>query len=373
MSTNDFDLITCDRCQRHYNIEVYHRHREENQCIKRNQTRLPFQSIKQRSIQIGDHLFSVQPPEKKSGKKKPSIPVNTKSATRSHEPLQRFLPSNSRRRTLEQAKQLLERRTKYQPPWIQKRSNSTKTQPSKVSAAALQGKDCSYKMVDQSTQKSHSSDRSSPPRTKFPTDDLPIKSNNGKSISITSNPSRHHHHHQQPVLTNSPKTRVFQNISTSKPLQSQMHQVDQTFSREPLNSACRPIRKANTWTRSSKQSGNRDVISPIHIPTFDESSSDRIALPVNQNYDDDEFERYSPTPTPRCIEQQTTMKRPATYQKSKRSGRQGPQSEPEEQLSLMMYLAFFLVPVESRRKNTQSNFHLPPINPKSSSSSRPWR
>lgn len=361
MSTNDLELLTCDRCQRRYHIEVYHRHRDEKQCIKRNQSRLPFQSIKQRSIQIGDQIFSVQQPaEKISEKKKPSIQVNTKPRS-SYESMQKFVPSNSRRRTLEQAKQLLERRTKYQPPWIQKRSNSIKARSSKVDASRLQSKDRSQKMVDQSTQKSHSPERLSPPRTKFPTDDLPIKSTNAqvfskdeKTTSIILNPSRHHHH-QQPILTHSPKTRAFQTISTSKPLQSQMHQVDQTFSREPLNSGCRSIRKANTWTRSSKQSGNRGVISPIHIPTFDESSSDRFALPSNQNYDDDEFERYSPTPTPRCIEQQT-IKRPNTYQKSKRSDRQGLENE----LNI------------SRRKNTQSNFHLPPIHPKPSTS-RPWR
>ena len=321
MSTDDLELVTCDRCQRRYNIEVYHRHRDANQCIKRNQSRLPFQSIKQRSIQIGDQVFSVPPSEKNSERKKQLI---TKPK-QSQEQLQRFLPSNSRRRALEEAKQLLERRTKYQPPWIQKRSSLTKPHPLKADDILPRSNHRSRKMVDQSTQKSHSYDRLSPPRTKFPTDDLPIKSSN----------SNHLRHHQQPILTHSPKkTRVHQSIPTSKPLQPPMHEVDQTFSHEPLTSASRSIRKANTWTRSSKQSTNRDLISPIQIPTYNESSADRMALPSNLNYDDDddEFERYSPTPTPRCIEQQA-LQRPSTYQKSKRSDRQRQESNEDNPIS----------------------------------------
>jgi hypothetical protein len=119
------------------------------------------------------------------------------------------------------------------------------------------------------------------------------------------------------------------------------------------------MRKAYTWTRSSKQSSIRDVISPIHIPTFRDSSSgpshDRVPIPLNQNYDDDEFERYSPTPpsTPKykqdktdiknnILSEQQTILRPATYQKAKTSEQQH-QNE--------------------SKKNTQSTFHLPPIKP----------
>lgn len=329
MSTNDLELVTCDRCQRRYDIEVYHRHRDANQCIKRNQSRLPFQSIKQRSIQIGDQVFSVRSSEKNAERKKQLI---TKPK-QSQEQLQRFLPSNTRRRALEQAKQLLERRTKYQPPWIQKRSSSIKPHPLKVDDSLSRSNHRSRNLVDQSTQKSHSYDRLSPPRTKFPTDDLPIKSSskNEKVTLSTSNRSRYHH---QPILTHSPKkTRVHQSIPTSKPRQPPIHEVDQTFSHEPVTSASRSVRKANTWTRSSKQSTNRDLISPIQIPTYNEFSTDRMTLPSNQNYDDDdEFERYSPTPTPRCIEQQA-LQRPRTYQKSKRSDRQTQESKEDNPIS----------------------------------------
>lgn len=328
MSTGDLDLITCDRCQRRYNIDVYHRHRDANQCIKRNQSRLPFQSIKQRSIQIGDQIFSVRPSEKNIERMK-QLTIKPKQ---SQEQLQRFLPSNNRRRALEQAKQLLERRTKYQPPWIQKRSSLGKPH-------VLNDPQRNHRS-DQSTQKS-------PLRTKFPTDDLPVKSSL-KNEKTTPNRPRYH---RQPIATHSPnKTRIHQSIPTSKLVQSPKHEVDQTFSREPITSASRSVRKANTWTRSTKQSTNRDLISPIQIPTFNESSADRMALPFNSNYDDDEFERYSPTPTPRYIE------RPRTYQKSKRSDRQTKESKEGN---------------PSHRKTNSSIFHLPPINSKVPS--RPWR
>jgi hypothetical protein len=119
------------------------------------------------------------------------------------------------------------------------------------------------------------------------------------------------------------------------------------------------MRKAYTWTRSSKQSTIRDVISPIHIPTFRDSSSgpshDLVPIPFNQNYDNDEFERYSPTPpsTPKyqqnfVFNEQQTVLRPTTYQKTKRS-------ELQNQISISTH----------RKNTTQSTFHLPPIKPPS--------
>jgi hypothetical protein len=344
----NLELITCDLCQRRYNINVYQRHRNENQCIKRNYHRLPFESIKQRSIQIGDQIYSVQQQSKHKTedvnnreKRKQQI-----SAKQYQEKLPKISPSNNHRRTLEQeqAKQLLERRTKYQPPWIQKRSNFTKDH---LNPIVIQKKHSSQKIVDRgiSPKKLPSRERPPPPTTKFKNDDLPIKSNRqqlfskNKKIPFSVSDRRGHNHtvSQQPILTHSPK---HQPISTSKTPPYQTNHVDQTYSREQTNSASRPARKANTWTRSSKQSTNRDGISPIQIPTFCDSSSgpshDRIILPSNQNYDDDdEFERYSPTPpsTPKyqleknklpnfILNKQQTIIRPNTYQKSKRSHRQ---------------------------------------------------
>jgi hypothetical protein len=347
MSTTNLELITCDLCQRRYNRNVYNRHRKENQCLKRNQHRLPFESIKQRSIQIGDQIFSVQQQQKiTDGQISNNREKRKQQILKNQEKIQRIIPSNNRRRTLEQAKQLLERRTKYQPPWIQKRSNFIKV---------IQAKDLSNNTVDQgpSPKKlSQRRERPPPPTTKFKNDDLPIKSNRKKtvfeglkiSIAVSDRREQNPPISQQPIFTHSPKTRTSQLSTTSK---YQPNRVDQTFSHEPVNSASRLTRKAYTWTRSSKQSTNRDVISPIHIPTFCESSAgpshDQIALPFNQNYDDDEFERYSPTPpsTPKyqqekiemkyvlpnvkqnfIRDEQQTMIRPNTYQKAKRSDRQ---------------------------------------------------
>jgi hypothetical protein len=140
--------------------------------------------------------------------------------------------------------------------------------------------------------------------------------------------SFNHTRSQLPVLTHSPKIRTSQAPITSK------YQANRTFSNEQNDSLCRPMRKAYTWTRPSKQSSIRDVISPIQIPTFSESS--RVQITVNQNYDDDEFERYSPTPpsTPKhredkteiknikqnfILQEQQTLLRPITYQRAKRS------------------------------------------------------
>jgi len=201
MSTTNLEhneLITCDLCKRRYNINVYKRHRNEKQCIKRNHHRLPFQSIKQRSIQIGDAIFSVQQPQKTNDRqilnnqenKKEQI-SNNNNNKQYQEKLQRILPSNNRRRTLEQAKQLLERRTKYKPPWIQKRSNFTKDHPSKqirTNTTVLKTKISSNNAVNPGispkklTEKLYSHERSSPPTTKFKNDDLPIKSNRKKIV-----------------------------------------------------------------------------------------------------------------------------------------------------------------------------------------------
>jgi len=196
MSTTNLEhneLIKCDLCNRRYNINVYQRHRNENQCIKRNHHRLPFESIKQRSIQIGDQIFSVQQQQQQqqnnniqivNNREKRKQPISNNKQYQ--EKLQRILPSNNRQRILEQAKQLLERRTKYQPPWIQSRSNFTKDYQSKLTrtdTTVLQAKDSSNNTVDQGispkklTQRFYSRERSSPPTTKFKNDDLPIKSN----------------------------------------------------------------------------------------------------------------------------------------------------------------------------------------------------
>lgn len=337
MSTTNLEhneLITCDLCKRRYNINVYKRHRNENQCVKRNHHRLPFESIKQRSIQIGDKIFSVQ---QKSSEKTNDTQISNRQDKRKQqisnhhhkqqhqEKLQRILPINNHRRTLEQAKQLLQRRIKYLPPWIQKRPNITKEYRTNI-----QAKGSFHNIIDRqiSPKKSHSRERPPPPTTKFKNDDLPIKSNPKKTfISVSDRRNRNHLVPQQPIITKSPKIRTSQKTNTSK---NQSNRIDQT------NSASQSIRKAYTWTRSSKQTTNRDVISPIHIPTFYESSSgpfhDRIPIPINQNYDDDEFERYSPSPisTPKypqnkqflpniILHEQQTFIRPNTYQKPKRS------------------------------------------------------
>lgn len=163
------DLQTCSLCQRRYNINVYQRHITENQCIKRNQHRLPFQSIKQRTIRIGDRVFSVQQQIKhesfaptqltaqRDQQKQLSPAVAIANTNNNYRPsLPRVASINRRQATLAQAKLLLERRTKYQPPWIQKRSNAD----GKISSIIHQ---------------TSSVERASPPRTLFPTDDLPIR------------------------------------------------------------------------------------------------------------------------------------------------------------------------------------------------------
>ena len=330
MSTTDLRLITCDLCQRRYNINVYQRHRNENQCIKRNQSRLPFESIKQRSIQIGDQIFPVQKHPQKTNE--PNLREKRISIENKKVYQERILPSNNRRRALEQAKQLLERRIRYKPPLTEKHL----VKLNRMKTTVLQTKELTPKSF-------------SPPTTKFKNDEIPINN---------------HRRYNQPILTHSPKTRPIQVLTKSK---NPPNRVDQTFSHEQITSPSRPARKAYTWTRSSKQKTNRDIISPIQIPTFCESSSsprnDRITLPFNSNYDDDEFERYSPTPpsTPK-YEIKTLfppMIRPSTYQKLKRSNR------PQE-----TQIKFPNSPKQVHRKKIQPNFRLPPINP---SKPKPWR
>ena len=191
------DFQTCSLCKRRYSFDVYQRHITENQCTKRNQHRLPFQSIKQRTVRIGDRVFSVQQQKNPDAsaplqtfvstphreQRKPTSSVNTNNNYRSSH--SRVSPVNRRQATLAQAKQLLERRTKYQPPWIQKRSNVADKTLSIVHQApharVLPTKHSSVQNVDQRlaakepTLQFASAERGSPPRTLFPTDDLPIK------------------------------------------------------------------------------------------------------------------------------------------------------------------------------------------------------
>lgn len=172
-------LITCHLCQRRYNADVYKRHIDESQCVKRNQHRLPFESIKQRSIQIGDKIFSVQQQAQQKAKE-PSVsnnhavekpPVLGKFKQAQEKPA-KLVPSHDRRRTLEQAKQLLERRTKYKPPWIHKRSESTShpaSQLTRTNTITLSPRELRNRTVP--------SDPKSPPTTRFKNDDVPIRSN----------------------------------------------------------------------------------------------------------------------------------------------------------------------------------------------------
>ena len=131
----------------------------------------------------------------------------------------------------------------------------------------------------------------------------------------------------------SPPTTKFKNVPVKG--SSGTHQPTFTLSPKQTKGASQPVRKASTWTRPSNVASIRDVISPIHIPTFAAPPLDRAHITVNQNYDDDdEFERYSPTPpsTPNdeltaqpsnripnstVVYQRESMARPITYQKSK--------------------------------------------------------
>ncbi|CAF1562278.1 unnamed protein product [Rotaria magnacalcarata] len=413
------EFLTCELCKRRYNVDVYKRHINENQCIKRNQHRLPFESIKQRSIRIGDKIFSIQEQKQQQQqqqtnndvqisnsreKKKQPLP-NINNNKQYQEKFQRILPSNNHRQRLEQAKQLLERRTKYKPPWILRQDNfinDLQLKPNRTSTSLFQTKDISNKIKNRShsprksKENLYSRTRPSPPTTKFKHDALPIK---------VSDRSKHDYHHipcQQPILTHSPKIRIPQVLTASKIQHYQLPEMDQTFSHEPINSGHQSMRKANTWTRSSKPSSSHGAISPIRIPTFRDSSAgpfhDSVVMPTNQNYEDidDEFEIYSPTPpsTPKyqydrkeikaipssvkqnfTLDEQQTFIRPVTYKKVERFERQQKNDIPKAR-----YLTRFLRN-RSPRKTVQSTVHLPPIN--SSSSARthhsprfnrvPWR
>jgi hypothetical protein len=179
MSTTNIipnELITCDLCKRHYNINVYKRHITESQCLKRNHPRLPFQSIKQRSIRIGDKTFAVKQQQQKNKDVQISTyQSNNQEKRKQQGPISKILPSNNRRRALEQAKQLLERRIKYKPPWTQKQSNTANDVQSKTNRT----KNITNNPVNQerSPKKIHSHERPSPPTTIFKTDNLPIKGN----------------------------------------------------------------------------------------------------------------------------------------------------------------------------------------------------
>ncbi|CAF1340922.1 unnamed protein product [Adineta steineri] len=508
MSTTNLEdntLITCDLCKRRYNIKVYERHISENQCIKRNNHRLLFESVKQRSVHVGDEIIPIQQQSKqknnnfqifnKQENKKQILPNHSKQ---NQEKPQKALPSNNRQRSLERARQLFQRRIKYKPPLIQKRSNLTKnfqtqhssnntinTQlltkkpiqrlyshersppptttfddiPIEISAHRTVSKQPiltnkrpnfanSFRtqhssnnvtntqvVTKKSIQQLHAHERSPPPTTKF--DDIPIEKSDHRTVSkqpiltdkrpnfansfrtqhssnnvintqvVTKKSIQQLHAHErspppatkfknddvpikvsddsiynrtvseQPVVTHSPKIPIAHASITSK---YQSNRADQTFSQEQVSSSPRTMRNVTTWTRLTKQSSPRNIISPIQIPTFHESSSasryDRLSIPLNQNYDDDdEFERYSPTPpsTPKYHHDKTYIKqnfsideqlqnmiRPITYQTAKRSERQL-QNE---------------IPI-----NSPSKFHLPPINPSSYSKIRhhstrnpsPWR
>lgn len=126
----------------------------------------------------------------------------------------------------------------------------------------------------------------------------------------------------QPILSSSPKsvpTHLNSRLSTveSKP----MVHIDHNFTHLTA-------RKEKTWTRSTKGSCARTTLSPIQIPTFFDPSvnhaTDHRSMPLNDLDDDDEFERYSPTPpsTPRHqsppYNDQRFFPRPITYKKSKR-------------------------------------------------------
>jgi hypothetical protein len=187
MLTNTNDLRTCDRCQRRYHVDVYQRHLSANQCLKRNHPRTPFQSVKQRSIRVGDRIFSVQTQSQQpshvqdrtlptmaalsihSEQRKSVVSMPTKTKQRIACP--RTVESTSRRRTLEQAKQLLERRTRYKPPWIQQRSHTLdRTMSMNVDNQRLTNE----RTI---TSKRVSYARALPPTTTFLTDNLPIRGN----------------------------------------------------------------------------------------------------------------------------------------------------------------------------------------------------
>ncbi|CAF1321972.1 unnamed protein product [Adineta steineri] len=515
MSTTNHEdntLIACDFCKRRYNIKVYERHISENQCIKRNNHRLPFESVKQRSVHVGDEIIPIQQQSKQKNnnfqifnKQENKKQISPNHSRQNQEKPQKALPSNNRQRSLERARQLFQRRIKYKPPLIQKRSNLTKNfqtqhssnntintqlltkkpiqrlysheqSPSPTTkfndipieksdnrivskqpiltdkqpnfANSFRTQHSSNNVINtqvvtkKSIQQLHAHERSPPPTIKFANDDVPIEKSDysvyNRTVSkqpiltrkrsnftnnsqaehsfnnaintqlLTKKPIQQLHTHErssppttkfknddvpikvsddsiynctvskQPVLTPSPKTPIAHASITSK---YQSNRADQTFSQEQASSSPRTMRNATTWTRLTKQSSPRNTISPIQIPTFHESSSasryDRISIPLNQNYDDDdEFERYSPTPpsTPKyqhhdktyikqnlsIDEQVQNMIRPITYQTAKRSERQL-QNE---------------IPI-----NSPTKFHLPPINPSSYSKIRhhstrnpsPWR
>lgn len=174
-NSNDFQI--CDRCQRRYHIEVYQRHIAENQCLKRNHRRLPFQSIKQRTVRVGDRIFSVEQLTK--NQQETSRETTTQARNNHFQPATiskiKVTAPNNHRRTLEQAKQLLERRTKYQPPWIKRESKKSLTNDLEVHQRIK---------FNQAHSLSKLRETSTPPTTRFVTDDLPVRSIRLKSIGL---------------------------------------------------------------------------------------------------------------------------------------------------------------------------------------------
>jgi hypothetical protein len=131
-------------------------------------------------------------------------------------------------------------------------------------------------------------------------------------------------HRHSPIVSQSTKRTncaIVQTSSTdiSRPT---IVPIDRTFAHEQGRSSSATQREAHTWTRLSETPATRTVLSPIHIPTFSRCSSGPSQdcdppISLNSNYDDDEFERYSPTPpsTPkyRTHEQQNSSHLQSKY------------------------------------------------------------
>ncbi|CAF4200273.1 unnamed protein product, partial [Rotaria magnacalcarata] len=118
-------------------------------------------------IRIGDKIFSIQEQKQQQQqqqtnndvqisnsreKKKQPLP-NINNNKQYQEKFQRILPSNNHRQRLEQAKQLLERRTKYKPPWILRQDNfinDLQLKPNRTSTSLFQTKDISNKIKNRS-------------------------------------------------------------------------------------------------------------------------------------------------------------------------------------------------------------------------------
>lgn len=118
-ASNSKQFEICDRCQRRYHVDVYQRHIRENQCLKRNSHRLPFQSIKQRTIRIGDQIYSIPQQEQKTIQS-----INNKNKNQTEK--------------FEQGKQLLKSRIQYKPPKLSILNKIS----SKVTESSQQNSNC---------------------------------------------------------------------------------------------------------------------------------------------------------------------------------------------------------------------------------------